>query len=80
MAGKKFVSLCQFKSLRRDNTGIPTLYNNGTAYSRNEAKANALNQYFATVFVQDDNTTLPDKLKAKARILTYPYLQQMLMM
>ena len=49
------------KSLRRDNTGIPTLYNNGTAYSTNEAKANALNQYFATVFVQDDNTTLPDK-------------------
>ena len=49
------------KSLRRDNTGIPTLYNNGTAYLTNEAKANALNQYFATVFVQDDNTTLPDK-------------------
>ena len=36
-------------------------YNNETAYSTNEAKANALNQYFATVFVQDDNTTLPDK-------------------
>ena len=49
------------KSLRRDNTGIPISYKNGTAYSTNEAKANALNQYFSTVFVQDDNTTLPDK-------------------
>ena len=49
------------KSLRRDNTGIPILYKNGTAYSTNEAKANTLNQYFSTVFVQDDNTTLPDK-------------------
>ena len=49
------------KSLRRNNTGIPTLYNNGTPYSTNEAKANILNQYFATVFVQDNNVILPDK-------------------
>ena len=49
------------RSLRRDNTGIPIFYKNGIAYSTNEAKANTLNQYFSTVFVQDDNTTLPDK-------------------
>ena len=49
------------KLLHRDNTGIPTLYNNGIAHSSNEAKANALNQYFATVFVKDDSISLPDK-------------------
>ena len=40
------------KSLCRDNTGVPMLYNNGIAHSSNEAKANALNQYFCYCFCQ----------------------------
>ena len=58
---KENLFCCQIITVCRDDTGIPTLYNNGIAHSSNEAKANALNQYFATVFVEDDNISLPDK-------------------
>ena len=42
--------------MHRDNYDIPTLQKDGTAYSRDEDKAEFLNRHFASVFARDSQT------------------------
>jgi len=58
--GRKKKFFQHIKSLRRDSKEIPTLEKDGKAYSTDFAKANVLNQYFYSVFTQDDSTTPPE--------------------
>ena len=48
------------KSLRQDNCGVSSLNNNGILYSNNKNKADILNQQFASVFTQENLSTLPN--------------------
>ena len=42
------------KSLRKDYCGVPTLQKDGLRHDDNQAKASILNQYFSSVFTNDD--------------------------
>ena len=48
------------KSLRTDFCGIDTLQKDGVLYSKNQEKANILNQYFSTVFSKATDVEPPD--------------------
>ena len=50
-----------FKSLRKDNHGIPPLNLNDTVISENLHKANAFNDYFKSVFTTENLQSFPDK-------------------
>ena len=47
------------KSLRRDNTGVAPLKDQGILYSSAKDKANILNQQYYSVFTQEDLTNIP---------------------
>ena len=59
-SGRKKKFFQHVKSLRRDTGGIPMLEKEGKMYSTDLAKANILNEYFYSVFTQDNNAILPD--------------------
>ena len=59
-SGRKKKFFQHVKSLRRDPGGIPMLEKEGKMYSTDLAKANILNEYFYSVFTQDNNAILPD--------------------
>ena len=59
-SGRKKKFFQHVKSLRRDPGGIPMLEKEGKTYSTDLAKANILNEYFYSVFTQDNNAILPD--------------------
>ena len=48
------------KLLRRDNCGVAPLKKDGIMFTQNEAKADILNQQFASVFSHEDTSALPD--------------------
>ena len=48
------------KSFGRDSKEIPILEKDGREYSTDFTKANILIEYFYSVLIKDDDTTLPD--------------------
>ena len=54
---KKFWSY--IKSCRKDHTGIPTLSVDGNLITNDSDKANALNNQFASVFTQENISSIP---------------------
>ena len=60
-------NFCHIKSICKDNYSIPTLHKDGTLYSSDVDKVELLNNYFATIFTQDNGSDPPDpypKLKS----------------
>ena len=47
------------KSLRKDNTGVAPLKENGRLYTEPKAKANILNRQYQSVFTREDVTSVP---------------------
>ena len=47
------------KNKRKDQVNINTLCSNGHTYTDSRAKADVLNNYFSTVFTNEDLTSLP---------------------
>ena len=47
------------KSLRSDHCGIPSLQKDGHTHTEGYAKAKILNDYFRSVFSQDDSSQVP---------------------
>ena len=47
------------KNKRKDQVSINTLCSNGHTYTDSKAKADVLNNYFSTVFTNEDLTSLP---------------------
>ena len=58
--GRKKKFFQHIKSLRRESKEIPTLEKDGRECSTDFAKANILNEYFYSVFIQDDDSALPN--------------------
>ena len=50
------------KSLRKDYCGVPTLQKDGVRHDENQAKARILNQYFSSVFTNDEHLQPPPDL------------------
>ena len=57
--GKRFWTY--IKSKRKESTGIPTLRTDKGVHFTNQAKANALNSQFSSVFTRDDEVQPPNK-------------------
>jgi len=47
------------KVKRKDTFGIPPLLHDGSTYSDSLAKANNFNNYFASIFTEEDCSTIP---------------------
>jgi len=53
--GKKKTLFSYIKSIRTDYCGVSTLQKNGVQYNKNQDKANILNEYFSTVFANNEH-------------------------
>ena len=53
------------KSIRTDNSGIPTLSNGGDLIADTIEKANMLNEQFQSVFTSESDDPIPDKGTSK---------------
>ena len=48
--------------MRRDQTGIPTLFSNGKEFNTAKDKASILNNHFQSFFTSEDTSNIPSYL------------------